>query len=102
MGWFARQGTFAYLNDGLGNFHVSNDSILNLDSHILANKFVDIDSDGDLDLLVTQPGELPTLLRNDQSLGHHWLRVRLSDTASANRDGIGAWIELESGGVKSG
>ena len=59
----------------------------------------DIDSDGDLDLLVTQPGELPTLLRNDQSLGHHWLRVRLSDTASANRDGIGAWIELDSGGV---
>ena len=61
--------------------------------------FADIDSDGDLDLIVTQAGDRPLLLRNDQSLGHHWLRLSLEDPTSANRDAIGAWIELKAGGV---
>ena len=61
--------------------------------------YADIDADGDLDFVITQPGELPVLLRNDQALGHHWLRVRLIDEQTANRDAIGAWVELESGGV---
>ena len=69
VGWFARQGTFAYLNDGLGNFHVSNDSILNLDSHILANKFVDIDSDGDIDIFRYSgypfPNQIVEIFEND-------------------------------------
>jgi hypothetical protein len=61
--------------------------------------YADIDSDGDLDFIITQPGELPVLLRNDQTLGNHWLRVRLIDEQTSNRDAIGAWVELESGGV---
>ena len=56
--------------------------------------FADIDADGDLDLLLTAIGSPPRLLRNDQQLGHHWLRVKLVGTRS-NRDAIGAWIELE-------
>jgi hypothetical protein len=60
--------------------------------------FADIDADGDLDFVITQPGELPVLLRNDQALGHHWLRVVLRDDSSHNRNAIGAWVELESGG----
>ena len=55
--------------------------------------------DGRRDFIITQPGELPVLLRNDQALGHHWLRVRLVDADSKNRDAIGAWVELESGGT---
>jgi hypothetical protein len=61
--------------------------------------YADIDSDGDLDFIITQPGELPMLLRNDQALGHHWLRVRLIDEHGGNRDAIGAWVELESDGM---
>jgi hypothetical protein len=60
--------------------------------------FADIDADGDLDFVITQPGELPVLLRNDQALGYHWLRVVLRDDSSHNRNAIGAWVELESGG----
>ncbi|MCH2140915.1 MAG: VCBS repeat-containing protein, partial [Phycisphaerales bacterium] len=50
--------------------------------------FADIDADGDLDVVVTQPGLPPVLLRNEQSLGHHWLRVRLIDETSTNRDAV--------------
>lgn len=54
--------------------------------------YADIDNDGDLDIVISQIGGKPVLLRNDQRLGHHWLRVRLvGDTT--NRDGIGAWVE---------
>jgi hypothetical protein len=61
--------------------------------------YADIDGDGDLDLLITQPGEGPLLFRNMQDTGHHWLRVRLHDSMTANVHGLGAWIELTSAGV---
>ena len=60
--------------------------------------FADIDNDGDLDVLVTQNGRRAVLFRNEQSLGHHWLRVRLTGNDS-NRNAIGALVELRAGGV---
>jgi len=60
--------------------------------------YADIDGDADLDLLITQNGRRPVLLRNDQALGHHWLRVRLVGRP-ANRSAIGARLELTAGGV---
>ncbi|HVS15464.1 MAG TPA: CRTAC1 family protein [Thermoanaerobaculia bacterium] len=64
-----------------------------------ASSFADIDGDGDLDVLITQTGDRPVLLRNDQELGHHWLRFRLrGDGVTVNRDAIGAWVELVAGG----
>ncbi|HEV3003122.1 MAG TPA: CRTAC1 family protein [Pirellulales bacterium] len=59
--------------------------------------YADIDGDGDLDVLVTAIRSRPRLLRNDQQLGHHWLRVRLTGKRS-NRDAIGAWVEAKVGG----
>jgi hypothetical protein len=60
--------------------------------------YADLDGDGDLDVVMTQVAGRPLLLRNDQSLGHHWLRVRLEDPGSKNRDALGAWVELTAGG----
>lgn len=59
----------------------------------------DIDGDGDLDVLLTQSGGKPMLLRNDQALGNHWLRVRLVGSGK-NRAAIGARVELVNAGVK--
>jgi len=59
--------------------------------------YADIDGDGDLDVLLLAVGGRPRLLRNDQQLGHHWLRVRLVGTR-CNADAIGAWIEVAAGG----
>ena len=56
----------------------------------------DIDGDGDLDIVLTSVGGPPRLLRNDQKLGHHWLRFKLIGTRS-NRDAIGALVEVDLG-----
>ena len=58
--------------------------------------YADIDGDGDLDVIITQNGGEPLLLRNDLALDHHWLRLKLIGTA-ANRDAIGAWVEVRAG-----
>jgi hypothetical protein len=55
--------------------------------------YADIDADGDLDVLLAQIGGPPRLLRNDQDLGHRWLRCKLIGR-TCNRDAIGAWVEL--------
>jgi hypothetical protein len=57
-----------------------------------------VDGDGDLDVLVTQCGRAPLLLRNDQTLGHHWLRVVLRPRGG--RSPIGARVLLRAGGVE--
>lgn len=62
--------------------------------------YADIDGDGDLDVLLTQVDGRPMLLRNDQALGHHWLRLNLiGNGTTSNRDATGARVELTSSGV---
>ncbi|HTG44464.1 MAG TPA: CRTAC1 family protein, partial [Verrucomicrobiae bacterium] len=59
--------------------------------------YADIDGDGDLDVILTQVGGRPLLLRNDQNLGHHWIRLKLTGK-KGNREAIGAWVHARAGG----
>jgi hypothetical protein len=56
---------------------------------------VDLEGDGDLDLLVTHLNDRPDLLRND-SAPASWLAVRL-EGAGGNTDGIGARVTVVAG-----
>lgn len=53
----------------------------------------DFDLDGDPDVVMTQIGGPPLLLRNDQALGNHWVRLRLVGRGG-NGEAIGAWVHL--------
>ena len=53
--------------------------------------FGDFDNDGDIDILVVNLNEPPSLLRNDVSGANHWLKVLLIGAAS-NRSAIGAQV----------
>jgi len=53
--------------------------------------FGDFDNDGDMDVLVMNMNEPPSLLRNDVSGGHHWLKVLLIGVQT-NRSAIGARV----------
>lgn len=59
--------------------------------------YADIDSDGDLDVLLIANGSSAKLFRNDQKLGNHWLRFRLSGQSIT--DAIGAEVEVKVDGV---
>ena len=59
----------------------------------------DIDNDGDLDVLISNNGEPPLLLRNDGGNRNHWLGLQLVATKS-NPAGVGALITWQAGGVK--
>ena len=59
--------------------------------------FGDFDNDGDMDVLVMNMNEPPSLLRNDVSGSGHWLKVLLVGVQS-NRSAIGARVIARYGG----
>jgi enediyne biosynthesis protein E4 len=59
----------------------------------------DLDNDGDLDLLVSNTDEAPTLLENRQATTRHWVAVRAM-AAAGNRFAIGAKVTISGGGRK--
>jgi hypothetical protein len=59
--------------------------------------FGDFDNDGDVDVLVINLNEPPSLLRNDVSSSANWIKVKLEGVKS-NRSAIGARVVAHYGG----
>ncbi len=79
---------------------VDGDTVGDLSTPIVGRgaAYADIDGDGDLDVLLTQVGRRPLLLRNDQDLGNHWVRIKLIGRRP-NVNAIGAWIDATVGDI---
>ena len=58
--------------------------------------FGDFDNDGDMDILIVNLNEPPSLLRNDLSGTNHWLKVKLVGVKS-NRGAVGARVTAHYG-----
>jgi hypothetical protein len=59
--------------------------------------FGDFDNDGDIDIVIMNRNEPPSLLRNDAPPGNHWLKVRLEGTKS-NKSALGSRVLVHYGG----
>ena len=98
-----------YENDGKGNFRMVPDAGGAAGSKLGRGDVVavaDYDRDGFLDLFVTNGADPsspfvddgPHQLFRNQGNGNHWIEIDLEGTVS-NRDGIGASVVIEAGGV---
>jgi enediyne biosynthesis protein E4 len=83
-------GTFARVGDEAG-------AAINARHVSRGCAFGDFDNDGDLDILIMNQHEPPSLLRNDAPKGNHWIKVRLEGTKS-NRSAIGARVTVRASG----
>ena len=61
--------------------------------------FGDFDNDGDMDVVIVNMNQPPSLLRNDLKSNRSWVQLRLRGTKS-NRSAIGAVATLYAGGGK--
>lgn len=58
--------------------------------------FGDFDNDGDMDVLIVNMNEPPSLLRNDLGAGQNWIKIKLEGVKS-NRSAIGARVLVHYG-----
>jgi hypothetical protein len=61
--------------------------------------FGDVDNDGDVDVLIMNMNEPPSLLRNDYRGANGWIQVALEGRTS-NRSAIGATVIVTAGGSR--
>jgi hypothetical protein len=85
-----REGRFVPMTDGSGPAPPTPHSSR-------GTAFGDYDNDGDVDVLIMNMNEPPSLLRNDYAGANRWLAVRLEGTRS-NRAGLGATVLVTAGG----
>jgi hypothetical protein len=94
-----KQRKIVYRNLGRGHFaDVTADSgaVLTQPRPSRGAAFGDFDNDGDVDIVIINMNEPPSLLRNDCSTKNNWLKVKCIGTKS-NRSAIGARVRVVTG-----
>lgn len=90
----ARSPRLVFRNDGNGRFTALGDETgpgISTKHQSRGAAFGDFDNDGDVDVLIMNRNEPPSLLRNDVPPGNHWIKVRLEGTKS-NRSALGSRV----------
>jgi hypothetical protein len=88
-----------YRNLGNGRFQdVSSEVGSGIAEHFSSRgaAFGDYDNDGDMDALVLNMNDLPSLLRNDGGNKQNWIKIKLLGT-KCNRTAIGARVRVITG-----
>ena len=96
-------GTYAqpnqlFLSDRGIRFSESTDAAIAQQKVSRGTAFGDIDSDGDIDIVISNLKDTPTVLRNDGGNASQWLVVKLIGT-HCNRDAIGTRVTIVSEGL---
>ena len=96
-------GTYAqpnqlFLNDRGIRFSENPDAAIAQQKVSRGTAFGDMDNDGDIDIVVSNLKDTPTVLRNDGDNTSQWLAVKLIGT-HCNRDAIGTRVTIVSGGL---
>ena len=91
-------GTYAqpnqlFLNDRGIRFSENPDAAIAQQKVSRGTAFGDIDNDGDIDIVVSNLKDTPTVLRNDGNNASQWLAVKLIGT-HCNRDAIGTRVTV--------
>ncbi len=97
IGTYAQPNQLFLNNRGL-NFRESVDAAIANRKVSRGTAFGDIDNDGDVDIVVSNLKDTPTVLRNDSDNASRWLSVKLVGT-HCSRDAIGARVTVVSGGL---
>lgn len=89
-----------FLNEGDGHFQEfsAQNGALTIEKVSRGAAFGDYDVDGDIDVLVANINDSPSLMRNDTEAKNHWIRLQLIGSES-NKSAIGARAEVYSGGL---
>ncbi len=87
------------MNSGNGKFVDASDSSgngMNVKQSSRAAGFEDLDNDGDVDAVILNSRQGPTILSNESQNRNHWLQVRLRGVET-NRNGVGARVKVVAG-----
>jgi len=96
----ARSPRILFRNEGNGKFVELGDEVgpaLSAKHQSRGAAFGDFDNDGDIDVVIMNRNEPPSLLRNDAPPGNHWIKIRLEGTKS-NRSALGSRVLVHYGG----
>ncbi|MFD2673302.1 CRTAC1 family protein [Marinicrinis sediminis] len=93
--------SYLFWNDGNRFSNVAAQAGITFDSDSRGVAPVDLDNDGDLDLVFANQGTSPNVYQAEVNPDHHWIKLKLTGTMPSNRDAVGARVTFEVGGTKT-